>query len=245
MDNRIGKWMLIFGLTLFLGALWKKSELPMPQTLQAELLEEPVQVEVSRQPIQVAVGEIDYQIKPLYKYDLHGMVVSKHNADTWWDFLHKEWNDKLNITDLCVVWSNNVRSGSYREIDFSSGQFTCNYQTSSSEAWAAFDTTAISNNHMLSADPAVARKMRDVRIGDQIHFSGYLSEYSHNHGFPFKRGTSTVRTDSGNGACETVFIENFEVLRRSGGKWPTVQWVGIALMALGVLAWLSLPVRLN
>ncbi len=245
MDNRIGKWLLIFGLILLLGALWKKSELPMPQTLQAELLDEPMQMEVTREPIKIAVGEIDYQIKPLYKYDLYGMVVSKHNADTWWDFLHKEWNDKLNITDLCVVWGNNVRSGSYREIDFSSGQFTCNYQTSSSEAWAAFDTTAISNNHLLSADPAVARKMRDVRIGDQIHFSGYLSEYSHNHGFPFKRGTSTVRTDSGNGACETVYIERFEVLRHGGGRWPTVQWVGIALMALGLLAWFSLPVRLN
>ena len=245
MDNRIGKWLLIFGLILLLGALWKKSELPRPQTLQTELLEEPVQVEISKQPIQVAVGGIDYQIKPLYNYDLYGMVVSKHDANTWWDFLHKEWNDKLNITDLCVVWGNNVRSGAYRDIDFSSGQFTCNYQTSSSEAWAAFDTAAISNNHLLSADPAVARTLRDVRIGDQIHFSGYLSEYSHNHGFPFKRGTSTVRTDSGNGACETVFVERFEVLRRGGGRWPTWQWVGITLMVLGLLAWLSLPVRLK
>ena len=245
MDNRLGKWLMIFGLILWLVALWKASELPVAQAVQAELLDEPVQMEVSRQAIEVAVGGIDYQVRPLYKYDLYGMVVSKHNADTWWDFLHKEWNDKLNITDLCVVWGNNVRSGSYREIDFSSGQFTCNFQTSSSEAWAAFDTSAISNNHLLSADPAVACRMSDVRIGDQIHFSGYLAEYSHNHGFPFKRGTSSVRTDTGNGACETVFVERFEVLRRGGGKWPAAQWVGIALMLLGVLTWLSLPVRLK
>ena len=245
MNNRLGKWLLIFGLILLLAALWKKNELPLPQNLQAELLEEPVQLAVNKSPIQVAVGEIDYQIKPLYKYDIYGMVVSKHNADSWWDFLHKEWNDRLNITDLCVVWGNNVRSGAYREIDFSSSQFTCNYQTSSSEAWEAFDTSAISNNHMLSADPAVARRMRDVRIGDQVHFSGYLSEYSHNHGFPFKRGTSTVRTDSGNGACETVYIESFEVMRRGGGKWHVLQWIGIALMVLGLLAWFSLPVRMD
>ena len=121
MDNRLGKWLMIFGLILWLVALWKASELPVAQAVQAELLDEPVQVEISRAPIEVAVGGIDYQVKPLYKYDLYGMVVSKHNADTWWDFLHKEWNDKLNITDLCVVWGNNVRSGSYREIDFSSG----------------------------------------------------------------------------------------------------------------------------
>lgn len=69
--------------------------MPLPQNLQAELLEEPVQVAVNKSPIEVAVGEIDYQIKPLYKYDIYGMVVSKHNADSWWDFLHKEWNDKV------------------------------------------------------------------------------------------------------------------------------------------------------
>ncbi len=245
MNNRIGKWLLIFGMTLLACALWKKTELPESSALQAELLNEPAQVAISRPPKKVTVGEIDYTVQPLYTYDLYGMVVSKHNADTWWDFLHREWNDRLNITDLCVVWGNNMRSGAYRDIDFSSGQFTCNFQTSSSEAWAAFDTTAISNNHLLSNDPGLARKMRDVRIGDQIHFSGYLAEYSHNHGRPFSRGTSTVRTDSGNGACETVYVEAFDILRRGGGRWYVIQWVGFGVLLLGLIAWFSLPVRLD
>jgi hypothetical protein len=193
----------------------------------------------------VAVGGIDYRVQPLYKYDIYGLVVSKHDANTWWDYLHKEWNDKLNVIDLCVVWGENVRDGAYRGISFSSGQFTCNYETSSSEAWAAFDTSAISNNHLLAADPLLARTMRDTRIGDQIHVRGYLAEYSHNHGFPFKRGTSTVRTDSGNGACETVYVEDFEVLSRGGGFWPKAQWLGVGLMVLGLLAWFFLPMRLD
>jgi hypothetical protein len=219
--------------------------LPEPQTLSAELLDEPVQRAVSRAPMPVSVGGIDYSVQPLYAYDLYGMVVSKHDATTWWDYLHKEWNDKLNVIDLCVVWGENVRSGAYRSINFSSGQFTCNYETSSNEAWAAFDTEAISNNHLLSDDPGLARAMREVRIGDQIHFSGYLAEYSHNHGFAFKRGTSTVRTDSGNGACETVYVEDFEVLRRGGGSWLKVQWAGIGMMVLGLLAWFLLPMRMD
>jgi len=245
-DNRLGKWLIFLGLILLAATLWKKTDLPTPRALQTQLLEEPVQAEVSRPPMHVTVGEIDYTVQPLYKYDLYGMVVSKHNADTWWDFLHKEWNDQLNITDLCVVWGNNARSGAYLDISFSSGQFTCNYQTSSNEAWAAFDTSAISNNHLLSADSSLARKMREVRIGDQIHFAGYLAEYSHNHrGAPFKRGTSTVRTDTGNGACETVYVDRFEVLQRGGGKWYLWQWVGIGMLLLGLLAWFSLPVRLD
>ena len=245
MNNRLGKWLICGGLVLLLCALWMTSVLPEPPVLRAELLDEPEQVAVSRQPMPVAVGGIDYSVQPLYKYDLYGLVVSKHDANTWWDYLHKEWNDKLNVIDLCVVWGENVRDGAYRGISFSSGQFTCNYETSSSEAWAAFDTSAISNNHLLAADPLLARTMRDTRIGDQIHVRGYLAEYSHNHGFPFKRGTSTVRTDSGNGACETVYVEDFEVLSRGGGFWPKAQWLGVGLTVLGLLAWFFLPMRMD
>ena len=32
-----------------------------------------------------------------------GLVVSKHDADTWWDWIHRAWNDHLNVTDLCVI----------------------------------------------------------------------------------------------------------------------------------------------
>ena len=245
MTHQLGKWLILAGLLMLLGALWQKNALPEPQSLAAHLLDEPVKRAVSRAALPVSVGGIDYSVQPLYDYELYGMVVSTHDADTWWDYLHKEWNDKLNVIDLCVVWGENARTGAYRDISFSSGQFTCNYQTSSSEAWAAFDTNAISNNHLLSDDPALARAMRKVRVGDQIHLRGYLAEYSHNQGFAFKRGTSTVRTDSGNGACETVYVEDFEVLRRGGGRWHTVQWIGIALMVLGVLAWFLLPMRMD
>lgn len=243
MNNHLGKWLMLAGLILLLTALWKKTDLPEPAMLKAVLLDEPVQRAVFKEPQQITVGKITYEVRPLYQYELYGLVVSKHNADTWWDFLHKEWNDQLNITDLCVVWGNNVKSGAYREIDFSSGQFTCNFETSSSEAWASFNTSAISNNHLLTGDPALASQMRKVRIGDQIHFTGHLAEYSHNHGFPFKRGTSTVRTDSGNGACETVYIDSFEVLQRGGAPWYALQWVGAGLLLLGLIGWFSLPTR--
>jgi hypothetical protein len=245
MAYRLGRFLFICGLILLLTAMWKKNVLPPPQELRDELLDEPTQVAVRRPAFEITVGEITYDVQPLYKYELHGMVVSRHDSNTWWDYIHKEWNDKLNVADLCVVWGDNVRSGVYRDIDFSSGQFVCNFQTSSNEAYAAFDQTAISNNHLLTADPSLARKMRDARIGDQVHFSGYLAEYSHNHGFAFKRGTSTVRTDSGNGACETVYVEDFEILHRGGGSWHMLQWLGLGMMIAGVIAWFTLPVRMD
>jgi hypothetical protein len=243
MAHRLVNWLLIGSVALLAIALWRKDVLPEHQGLRQSLLEEPVQVLAHQQPIESTVGGITYKIQPLYTYDLYGVVVSKHDSDTWWDYIHKAWNDNLNVADLCVVWGNNVRNGSYENISFSSGQFVCNFSTSSNEAFAAFDQTAISNNHLITADSHIASKVRSVRLGDQVHFRGYLAEYSHHHGFPFKRGTSIVRTDKGNGACETVYVEEFEILQRGGEPWHLIVKVALFLLIAGVVGWFALPAR--
>ncbi len=164
-------------------------------------------------PFPVTVGGIEYTVQPVFTYDLSGVVVSKHDADTWWDWIHKAWRDELNVTDLCVIWGANARSANYRELEYWSSQFECNVRTGSTEVWRAFDMTALSNNHLLTDDPTIARTLKSMRVGDQVHFRGYLAQYSHEHGFHFVRGTSTKRTDTGNGACETVYATDAEILR--------------------------------
>lgn len=245
MSNQAIKIFLIANLLLLLTAIWRGDALPTPSELYPLLLNEPVQTKVTTPAFTSVSKDINYTVQPLYEYDLVGLVVSKHDANTWWDYIHSEWNDSLNIVDLCVVWGNNVRNGAYAAIDFSSGQFTCNFSTNSNEAFAAFDQSAISNNHLLTDQASIAKKLRSVRVGDQIHFRGHLVEYSHNHGFPFKRGTSIVRTDTGNGACETVFIDSIEILKSGGKLWRMLVWFASGMLLLGVLTWFSRPVRFN
>lgn len=72
----------------------------------------------------------------------------------------------------------------------------------------------------------------------------YLAEYSHHHGMPFKRGTSTVRTDSDNGAYETGYVENFEILQHGGGPWRTLLKIAIGLLVAGMIARFSASPRL-
>jgi hypothetical protein len=237
--------LLWFGsLVLLLFALWKRVELPQYPLLDQSLLTEPEQVPVKRAAFDTSVNGVAYQIQPLYTYDLHGLVVSLHDAKTWWDYLHREWNDHLNVMDLCVVWGNNLNRGIYKELEYWSGQFECFAQAKTAEHARVFDAAAISNNHLLTDKPDIARAMRSVRLGDQVRFRGYLAEYSHNHtGQPFKRGTSIVRTDSGNGACETVYVEGFEILKRGGGPWRALVWVAALLMAGATIAWFRVPLK--
>lgn len=234
---------LLINSMLLIAGLVLRDALPPAATLDRRLLNEPLQTPIQQATFQVQSQQIVYTIKPLYDYDLVGLVVSKHNADTWWDYLHKEWNDHLNITDLCVVWGNNVRNDAYQAIEFSSGQFTCNFSTHSDAAFRAFDQTAISNNHLLTNQLSLAKALRAVRVGDQIHLKGRLAEYAHHQGFAFHRGTSTVRDDTGNGACETIFVDQFEMIRAGGGVWRTLIWLNLFGLFIGIVLWLKQPLR--
>lgn len=249
MSHRVVVVWLLASVALLILAVWQQDSLPDARMLLPELQQEPVQEAVNKPAFEQTVSGINYRIQPLYEYELHGLVVSRHDAGSWRDYLHARWNDNLNVADLCVVWGRNVDTDIYThvtdDIAFSSGQFTCNYFTRSREAWVRFNKAAISNNHLLTADDDMAALIRSARIGDQVRLRGYLAEYSHNDGGGFHRGTSTVRTDTGNGACETVYVNSFEVLQPAGGGWRMLAWLAAGSLLLGLLAWFRSPLRVR
>jgi hypothetical protein len=75
--------------------------------------------------------------------------------------------------------------------------------------------------------------------GDHIRLKGMLVTYS-NPANGFFRGTSTTRNDTGNGACETIFITDFELVKKANRalrsfylvtQWTTIiSLVGIVVM---------------
>jgi hypothetical protein len=233
------------GAALLAASLLLGHALPAPADLRTELGNEPLQEPTQAAPFQTTVGGVTYTIKPMADYEIWGLVVSAHDSDSWWDWIHKAWNDELNVVDLCVVFAENVKTGGYVGLDYSSGQFVCYVQTSSNEIWQRFSMRALSNNHLLADRPSLVSTLRGVQVGDQVRIRGMLAEYAHNHGFAFKRGTSMTRDDTGNGACETIYVQEAEVLRTGGKPWRWLRWPAIALMVFGFVLWVRapLPVR--
>jgi len=103
-------------------------------------------------------------------------------------------------------------------------------------ALRAFRLDQISNNHLLTADPALRARIGDVTVGDQIHLEGYLASYSNASGF--HRGTSTTRKDTGNGACETVYVTEFDIADPAPRGWRKLQSAALWGMLLSGAAWL-------
>ncbi len=199
---------------------------------------EPIQLETTKPSFKTTVNKVEYTINPKADYVIRGVVVSRHDSKTFWDYIHTASNDHINVADLCIVWGNNLRDDNYKQLDYSSGQFVCYVKTSSTPVWQAFDQTALSNNHLLVDSKALAKKILDARIGDQIELVGWLVEYTHQSGFNFFRGTSLVRTDTGNGACETIYVSSMQVLR-AAPAWPLwLMRLGGLCLALSSLGWL-------
>lgn len=69
-----------------------------------------------------------------------------------------------------------------------------------------------SNMHLIPANPTIERQLRQTRVGDIVELSGDLVEARAADGWMWR--SSLIRTDTGNGACELVYVKQFAIHRR-------------------------------
>lgn len=130
------------------------------------------------------------------------------------------------------MWGRNLTAGVYRDVDFWSGDWTCYFQFESQEVGASFKFDEISNTHVLAKDPVIRAKIDALEIGDEYKMTGRLVDYE--QAFGGRRNSSLIRTDTGNGACEVMFVESIEVLHSHNGLFAKMKMFGFwtGLLAL-------------
>lgn len=222
-------YLLIINIVISAWLFFYRNALPSPNAIDPLLKNDPIQTLTSKQPFFVDTKDFRFYIEPLYEYHLYGLVVSKYNARK--KFMARVDKD-LNFTDICVLWGKNAFSGVYNKVSFWSGEFTC-YANSKTPVYfygekykqvnldnipsdvAIFNIDLFSNNHLVTENKQLGKLLRNVNIGDQISISGYLVNYGASADNIYRR-TSTVRTDTGNGACETIYVTSFATLHKNG-----------------------------
>ncbi len=219
--KRITKLVLLIGIGLFLFSFFQKDKLPVVDEILSESYKEPIQTKVDMEPFEVKKEGITYLITPLHNYELNGMIVSYHHSSDWLDYYHDKWKDLLNLKDVCVIWGDNIRSEVYQKMNFKNGSYTCyvSFQDdATSKDWLEFKNFNLSNNHLLSDNEEISKKIMSAEKGDQIYLKGYLSRYSIPDG-SFERGTSTIRTDY---LCETIFVTDFQIIKKANLFWRDI-----------------------
>jgi hypothetical protein len=238
--ERLFKWLFLFSLPLLVYTYLERDRLPEPAFYDQASLVEPRQRATRQQPFMTQIKDQDYRIEPLFEYVLDGVVVSYNDADGVTDITHhRKWHDFLNVRDLCVIWGENVARGVYQEMEFRNDSWTCWAYWPDAQTGSRFSMHQLSNNHLLVDDEEVKRRLMLARPGDQVRFKGLLSHYA-NPANGFRRGTSTVRTDTGNGACETIYLQEFRIIKQANpglrrlyqvSKW----FVLLSLVGFGIM----------
>jgi len=234
------KLLIILSFFSLLISFWNRNELPDNIDYVPAIANEPAQTTSDKRPFDVAYKDVQYNVAPQFEYDIVGMIVSYRHHDNN-SRMHRLANDHLNMLDVCVVWGDNATVAELDKIDFWNGIFTCNFQTRDQAAWDSFDVNKISNNHLISDDDYIRDRVRDIKIGDQIRVRGYLASYGSPNVQP--RGTSTTRTDKGDGACETIYVERFEIIRAATSYWRISMYVSLFALLAGLFLYFRKPFR--
>jgi len=221
-------------------SFWKRNDLPGEIDYVDEVLNEPTQNASSKSAFDASFGGVNYRVEPEFDYELYGMVVSFRHHDGQ-SRMHRQSNDHLNMLDVCVIWGDNIANPHLGKINFWNGIFTCNFQTRDQAAWDAFDIYQVSNNHLISDDNSIRDRVKSIRIGDQIRIRGHLASYASEGGG--ERGTSTTRMDTGDGACETIYVEKFEIVAAATSYWRLSMYAALLLLAGGLIIGFRKPYR--
>lgn len=230
---------IVISFLWLLVSFWNRNELPGSIDYVAGIASAPQQTGTDRRSFEAVWDGVAYRVDPEYDYDLVGMIVSfRHHDEN--SRMHRLADDHLNMLDVCVVWGNNTSGAQLDKIDFWNGIFTCNVKTRDQAAWESFDMYQLSNNHLISDDDFIRDQVRKVKVGDQVRIQGVLASYESPGGL---RGTSTTRTDTGDGACETIYVDRFEILQPATSYWRISMYAALATLSVGLFLFFRRPFK--
>lgn len=168
-------------------------------------IEHPPGVLVAEMPTQVDLQPSsfnldDYQLTRKAKFEIRARVLSKEPY-------YMGRTADLAPIDLALGWGSMSDSAVLDQIDISQSArwYRTRYELPAPIADQQIISSS-SNMHMIPAGKAIERSLKKLRKGDIVSIKGYLVDVDHDSGWFWR--SSMSRTDTGDGACELVYVES-------------------------------------
>ena len=195
------------------GVVWKvvlprvwSSPAAAPIALDGDPVLEPLE---EAAPLVVERSGRRYVVQKLFAYEAQGEVLSASSYDVTWT------NDFADV-DVALLWG--PRREALKDKYKFSQMGLWLFWRSESEVTAAERLeigTHISNNHLIPADGSsrLAFAFRRVSKGDVVRIKGSLVRISSPEGELYAQ-SSVVRDDTGDGACEVIWVDEVQIGER-------------------------------
>ncbi len=145
-----------------------------------------------------------FNITLLAEFHAVGKVLSKKNY-------HSGRESKLSPTDLALGWGRMSDESVLKDIKISQSGRWYWWKVKSFPIPRREIETHSANMHIIPATPNVERVLKKVRKGEIIKMDGYLVNVSADDGWNWR--SSLSRNDTGNHACELVYVENLSIVK--------------------------------
>jgi len=170
-------------------------------------LPQPVQQPSDLQPFLLRTSSAEVTVKPRAKYSIEAMIVSRTN--------YGGWSGEISPFDFALAWGRLVLPEYSRHISYS--QFNRWYYYSYSDSLPENPSMIALNSanvHIVPSDNELLSRLKVAKKGDIVRMNGYLVDLSGiANGQPFTWNTSLSRSDTGDGACEILLVNEFEILK--------------------------------
>jgi hypothetical protein len=234
--QRLCKYLILASLVGY-GLSWHyQGELPTSATISEVLLVDPQQTAPDLEQFEFEYRGTTYQVEPVAKYKIAGVIVSHNDISAWWDIYHTA--DSVDIKDLCLVWGENLEQERYKSVHFHNESVSCHLQYD--EYSREFRKDQVSNNHLIADTESVRQKIGDARVGDQVALEGQLVNYCYKDLPESKRKSSLTRTDTAGGACEVMYVENFTFIKQAPRTWYRIGEVSRRVLQYSLIVYLLL-----
>lgn len=193
---------LLFILLIGFGAYQHYQTRPVAVPSQAGVIapEDPRQGPIRAQPrLQLE----NYQVEPLAEFALNARVLAAE---------HYRFGREAEISpvDLALGWGAMSNSAVLAHIDIRQSSRFYFWHTENFPIPREEIESHSANMHMIPADVAIARRLQAIRPGQIVRLRGYLVAVSAADGWRWR--SSLSRTDTGNGACELVWVASLDAI---------------------------------
>jgi hypothetical protein len=192
-------WLLValLGLMIWGCHAWTRREMhPSPGILVAE---EPLQGPAESQDLWTFKG---YRFRALASFDIRARVLGTERYR--WDR-----GAELSPIDLALGWGRMSDSAVLDKIHITQGNrwylwFTAQFPIPQEEI-----ISHSANMHMIPATSFLGARLKDLRVGQVVHIRGNLVSIEGPDDFHWT--SSLSRKDSGDGACEVVWVDTLDI----------------------------------
>lgn len=144
-------------------------------------------------------GDVDIFLKA--EYDIRGVVKGKKK--------YSDYSSQVSKYDIILVWGDLNKKEYDQHISYSQSGRWYYYTYDQEMIEGNFIAKQSANIHLIPENEDIADKINKVRKNDYIRIKGHLVDVDFSDGI---WETSMTRGDTGNGACEILFVKELHIV---------------------------------